>query len=257
MIWCWAAVASTVVSSPEWEATRADSGDRSGGHRVGLGTEAKPEGTNHRGTARRIGAGPDSCSAPLRTASDQVRSPRHTTTRRAPTSCSGPAGRGGTVGLVSWTPDGFIGQMFATMKPYAPPPPPGAQAPPLWGNEEHVRALFRDRLADIVARRQTIHIDRFATPEDFRAYFKARYGPTIVAYRVIANDPSGSPLSTATSPSSRGVTTTVRRRPSWTGSTCCSPAANAAGRGGIPGDQDEDRRTPQVVLHSVLRSIHG
>jgi SAM-dependent methyltransferase len=96
---------------------------------------------------------------------------------------------GGTVGLVSWTPEGFIGQMFATMKPYAPPPPPGAQAPPLWGNEEHVRALFGDGVADIVARRQTIRVDRFATPEDFRDYFKARYGPTIAAYRGIADDP--------------------------------------------------------------------
>src|SRR5690349_9845080 len=27
---------------------------------------------------------------------------------------------GGRIGLVSWTPEGFIGQMFATMKPYAP-----------------------------------------------------------------------------------------------------------------------------------------
>ena len=41
---------------------------------------------------------------------------------------------GGTIGLLSWTPEGFIGQMFATMKPYAPPPPPGAQPPPLWGS---------------------------------------------------------------------------------------------------------------------------
>ena len=37
---------------------------------------------------------------------------------------------GGTIGLIAWTPSGFIGQMFATMKPYAPPPPPGAQPPP-------------------------------------------------------------------------------------------------------------------------------
>lgn len=34
---------------------------------------------------------------------------------------------GGTIGLLSWTLEGFIGQMFATMKPYAPAPPPGAQ----------------------------------------------------------------------------------------------------------------------------------
>lgn len=28
----------------------------------------------------------------------------------------------GTVGVLSWTPEGFIGQMFAVMKPYAPSP---------------------------------------------------------------------------------------------------------------------------------------
>jgi ubiquinone/menaquinone biosynthesis C-methylase UbiE len=32
--------------------------------------------------------------------------------------------QGGTIGLISWTPEGFIGQLFAVMKPYAPPPPP-------------------------------------------------------------------------------------------------------------------------------------
>lgn len=30
---------------------------------------------------------------------------------------------GGTIGVLSWTPPGFIGQLFAAMKPYAPPPP--------------------------------------------------------------------------------------------------------------------------------------
>lgn len=38
---------------------------------------------------------------------------------------------GGTIGLANWTPEGFIGQMFGVMKPYAPPPPEGAQPPPL------------------------------------------------------------------------------------------------------------------------------
>jgi hypothetical protein len=31
---------------------------------------------------------------------------------------------GGTIGLLSWTPTGFVGQMFATMRPYVAPPPP-------------------------------------------------------------------------------------------------------------------------------------
>ncbi|MFC4465546.1 class I SAM-dependent methyltransferase [Streptomyces xiangluensis] len=97
---------------------------------------------------------------------------------------------GGTIGLLSWTPEGFLGQMLATMKPYAPPPPPGAQPPPLWGDEDHVRALFGARVTDIEARKQTVLVDRFKSPEEFRDYFKERYGPTIATYRAIADDPA-------------------------------------------------------------------
>ncbi len=96
---------------------------------------------------------------------------------------------GGTIGLLSWTPQGFIGQMFAAMKPYAPPPPPGAQPPPMWGDEDHVRALLGERVTDIEARRQSVRVDRFESPEAFRDFFKACYGPTIAVYRFIADDP--------------------------------------------------------------------
>jgi SAM-dependent methyltransferase len=48
---------------------------------------------------------------------------------------------GGTIGMINWTPEGFIGNLFGTMKPYAPPPPPGASPAPLWGNEDHVRTV--------------------------------------------------------------------------------------------------------------------
>ncbi|OEJ23864.1 hypothetical protein AR457_04485 [Streptomyces agglomeratus] len=95
---------------------------------------------------------------------------------------------GGTIGLINWTPEGFIGQMFATMKPYAPAPPPGAQPPPLWGREDHVRELLGDRVTDVEAHRRTVRVDRFAKPEDFREYFKTNYGPTIAAYRNIGDD---------------------------------------------------------------------
>jgi ubiquinone/menaquinone biosynthesis C-methylase UbiE len=96
---------------------------------------------------------------------------------------------GGTIGLLSWTPEGLIGQMFAVMKPYAPAPPPGAQPPPLWGSEEHVRALLGDRVAEVSASRANLRVDHFRTPADFRDYFKSHYGPTIVVYRSIADDP--------------------------------------------------------------------
>jgi SAM-dependent methyltransferase len=96
---------------------------------------------------------------------------------------------GGRIGLISWTPSGFIGQMFATMKPFVPPPPPGAQPPPLWGDEQHVRELLGDRVTDVVARVEGLEVDRFADGNAFRDFFKRTYGPTIVAYRNIADDP--------------------------------------------------------------------
>lgn len=95
---------------------------------------------------------------------------------------------GGTIGLINWTPEGFIGQMFATMKPYAPPPPAGAQPPPLWGSETHVRALLGDRVTEVTASRETVSVDRFERGEDFRDFFKACYGPTIAVYNAIADD---------------------------------------------------------------------
>lgn len=95
---------------------------------------------------------------------------------------------GGTIGLINWTPEGFIGQMFSTMKPFAPAPPPGAQPPPLWGKEEHVRTLLGERVTDVEARRQSLRVDRFEQPEEFREFFKERYGPTISTYRAIAED---------------------------------------------------------------------
>ena len=64
---------------------------------------------------------------------------------------------GGTIGLLSWTPEGMIGGLFRTMKEFAPPPPAGAQSPPLWGSEEHLRGLFGGE------------------------HFKTLYGPTIAA----------------------------------------------------------------------------
>ena len=95
---------------------------------------------------------------------------------------------GGRIGLVTWTPEGFIGQMFATMRPHVPPPPPGTQPPPLWGREEHVLGLLGERAVEVRVERRELEVDRFATPEEFREFFKANYGPTVAAYRSLAGD---------------------------------------------------------------------
>jgi len=95
---------------------------------------------------------------------------------------------GGRIGLISWTPTGFIGQLFATMKPYVAPPPPGAQPPPLWGDIEHVRGLLGDRVTEIRASQQLLNARELSDPVAFRDYFKHNYGPTIAAYRGLAED---------------------------------------------------------------------
>jgi SAM-dependent methyltransferase len=96
---------------------------------------------------------------------------------------------GGRIGLISWTPEGHIGKLWAAMKPYAPAPPPGAQPPPLWGQEDHVRALLGDSVTDVVTERQMLTVNQFTNGAEFRDYFKALYGPTISVYRNIEGDP--------------------------------------------------------------------
>jgi len=96
---------------------------------------------------------------------------------------------GGRIGLLSWTPAGFIGRMFATMKPYAPPPPPGAQPPPLWGDEQHVRGLLGDGVAELDATTGNARITLFGDGRAFLDYFKRCYGPTIAVYRFLADQP--------------------------------------------------------------------
>jgi SAM-dependent methyltransferase len=88
---------------------------------------------------------------------------------------------GGTIGLLSWTPEGMIGALFRAMGPFAPPPPPGAQPAPLWGSEEHLRELLGNRVDFRTLAREMLEITAFEHPPDYGDHFKERYGPTIMA----------------------------------------------------------------------------
>jgi ubiquinone/menaquinone biosynthesis C-methylase UbiE len=88
---------------------------------------------------------------------------------------------GGTIGLLSWTPEGMLGALFRTMKPFAAAPPPGVQSPPLWGSEDHLFELFGDRVLFGTLLRDALTITAFERARDYGAHFKAYYGPTIAA----------------------------------------------------------------------------
>lgn len=94
---------------------------------------------------------------------------------------------GGTIGMVNFTPEGLLSDFLAVLAPYAPPAPPHASPPALWGSEEHVRRLFGDQVVFTELRRAE-YVERAASPEAYREYYKETFGPVIATYAGIAGD---------------------------------------------------------------------
>ena len=90
---------------------------------------------------------------------------------------------GGAIGLVSWTPDGFIGEMFRVITRHVPGPP-GVASPMLWGTEQHLSTLFGGAIASTRSVQRTCTW-RFTTPEEFVAFFRRWYGPTLKAFEAL------------------------------------------------------------------------
>ena len=94
---------------------------------------------------------------------------------------------GGRIGLANWTPEGFIGRLFATIGRHVPPPP-GAKSPALWGN----RAWLETELgADAAELRMTpqLFAFRYCSPEHWLEVFRTWYGPLLKAFAAL--DASG------------------------------------------------------------------
>ncbi|HEY1480337.1 MAG TPA: methyltransferase domain-containing protein [Gaiellales bacterium] len=96
---------------------------------------------------------------------------------------------GGTIALASWTPEGFIGQMFRTIGAHVAPPA-GVAAPPLWGREQHVRELFGDAVESLEVSERTFTF-RFESADDFVSSFRLAYGPTLKAFAALDDRASG------------------------------------------------------------------
>jgi len=86
---------------------------------------------------------------------------------------------GGRIGLASWTPDGFVGQLLKTVGKHVPPPP-AAQPPTRWGTEVAVAELLGDRVHQVASYTATV-TQRFPSPEAFTDFFLTHYGPTHTA----------------------------------------------------------------------------
>ena len=96
---------------------------------------------------------------------------------------------GGTIGLVSFTPEGTGGEFFALLAPYAPAAPAAANPPVLWGSEEHVRTLFGNRVSALKLSRQT-YIERAPSPEDYCRLFMEAFGPLVAIRGSLDHNPA-------------------------------------------------------------------
>jgi SAM-dependent methyltransferase len=85
---------------------------------------------------------------------------------------------GGLLVLCSWAPEGLIGQFFAAMAPRLPKPPAGASPPPLWGDAEHVSALFAGAGVPLELEFETRSVVfEHDSPAAFVDYMATDYGP--------------------------------------------------------------------------------
>ena len=95
---------------------------------------------------------------------------------------------GGTIGLVTFLPEGTGEAFFTTLARHAPPPPPGAQSPLAWGDPEHVRDLLGDRIAALeMSRRQ--YVERAPSPEAYVRLFTETFGPVIAVLEMLGDQP--------------------------------------------------------------------
>jgi SAM-dependent methyltransferase len=91
---------------------------------------------------------------------------------------------GGRIGLASWTPTGFIGQLFKTIGTHVPPPP-GARSPALWGTEARLAELFAPQ-ADSIAAAPRDFVFRYRSPAHWLEVFRTYYGPVLKTFAALA-----------------------------------------------------------------------
>jgi len=88
----------------------------------------------------------------------------------------------GKIGLASWTPEGFIGQVFKTIGKYVPPAP-GLKSPALWGSKAHLESLFGAQ--GVVAAASKTFVFRYKTPRHWVEFFRRYYGPVLKTFAAL------------------------------------------------------------------------
>jgi ubiquinone/menaquinone biosynthesis C-methylase UbiE len=89
----------------------------------------------------------------------------------------------GRIGMVNWTPEGFIGEMFRATGRHLPPPV-GLKPPVLWGTEARLQELFGDGISALTLTRR-MYVFRYRSAEHWLDFFRSYYGPTLKAFEAL------------------------------------------------------------------------
>ena len=90
--------------------------------------------------------------------------------------------RGRRLGLANWTPDGFIGQLFATVAKHVPQAT-GGRTPFLWGTVDRLEELF-GAYGSVEAATKRVAL-RARTPMDWVDKLRAGYAPVLKAFSLL------------------------------------------------------------------------
>ncbi|MCC6230059.1 MAG: class I SAM-dependent methyltransferase [Phycisphaerales bacterium] len=101
---------------------------------------------------------------------------------------------GGKIALASWTPTGYIGEMFEIFSRFIPPTP-GLESPMLWGHADRLEELFRPNAATFVHTRRNC-LFKWRSAEENLNFFRTYYGPTLRAFERL-DEVTGKELSEA------------------------------------------------------------
>jgi SAM-dependent methyltransferase len=96
---------------------------------------------------------------------------------------------GGRIGLASWTPEGFIGELFRVVGAHVPPPA-GVCSPVRWGEETYLVGLFGRHAADIRCTRRTFNF-RYHSTAHWIDVFRRYYGPMHKAFAALDSEGQG------------------------------------------------------------------
>jgi ubiquinone/menaquinone biosynthesis C-methylase UbiE len=89
---------------------------------------------------------------------------------------------GGRLGMANWTPDGFVGEMFALTARYAGTT--GLAPPTRWGTADGLTELLEDRGARLAVRRRYSDFV-YPSAEFMVEYWRSWFGPTATTYAAL------------------------------------------------------------------------